>query len=312
MSRNRKSENGKSENRKTERGRERGKTESSKTERGKTDADPARQLRRLLEALGEVGARAAPSDLEDATIIVFAPRKGVTVARARLPAAVGADAVSQGLAEWTREGAGRILRISEPGRAFLRRLGVREREIDPFRAQHGDFGKRAAGQESRPALVNDAESPLAWLARRKGVGGQPFLTPAQVEAGERFRRDVEQAQILQRVTANWEASGGAAQHGPGAGLAVTEIAMDARRRLDRAYDAAGPELAGLLIDVCGYLKGLEMVESERGWPARSAKVVLKIALDRLARLYGIADEARGPARGRGLLHWGAEDYRPNQ
>ncbi|MGZ9093106.1 MAG: DUF6456 domain-containing protein [Rhodoplanes sp.] len=27
----------------------------------------------------------------------------------------------------------------------------------------------------------------------------------QVEAGERFRRDIEQAQLLQRVTANWEA-----------------------------------------------------------------------------------------------------------
>ncbi|MGJ0507471.1 MAG: DUF6456 domain-containing protein [Methylocystis sp.] len=62
---------------------------------------------------------------------------------------------------------------------------------------------------------------------------------------------------------------------------------------------------------CDRLQGLETVECERGWPARSGKVVLKIALERLARHYGIGDAATGPARARGLLHWGAEDYRPS-
>jgi len=277
----------------------------------KDDGDAARALRRLLEALSEPGARATPSDLEDDTIVVLAPRNGVTVVRARLPKSAADGALSQGLAEGAMENGPRRLKIAEAGRAFLRRKAARDGEIDAFRAQHAALEKRTLEKGGRATLVNEAESPLAWLARRKGADGKPFLDPAQIEAGERFRRDVEQAQILQRVTANWEASSAASRRGADAGVAVTEIAMDARRRLSRAYDAVGPDLAGLLTDVCGYLKGLEIVESERGWPARSGKVVLKIALDRLARHYGIASEATGPARAKGLLHWGAEDYRPS-
>lgn len=282
----------------------------SKTTRHR-DETAARALERLARALGEAGASAAASDFEDDTLVVLAPRKGVTVVRARIPASAGKAAAAQGLAQWAHEGATRRLRLTDAGRAFLRRLAAKDPELDPFRAQHGEHARRAADTGARPALTNEAESPLAWLARRKGPDGKPFLEAAQIEAGERLRRDIEQAQILQRVTANWNAATAAARRGSDAGVAVTEIAMDARRRLARAYEAVGPDLAGLLIDMCGYLKGLETVESERGWPARSGKVVLKIALGRLARHYGLGDSATGPARGKGLLHWGAEDYRPS-
>ncbi len=272
--------------------------------------DSARALRRLLEALQESGARAAPGGLDDGMLVVVAPKNGVTVVRARLPAAVGETALSEGLVERERAGDSPRLRLTEAGRAYLRRL-TNGAALDPFRAQHGDFETRAGEKGARPTLVNEAESPLAWLARRKGADGKTFLEPAQVEAGERFRRDIEQAQILQRVTASWEASTASSRRGADAGVAVTEIAMDARRRVSRACEAVGPELAGLVTDVCGYLKGLEVVESERGWPARSGKVVLRIALERLARHYGVASQATGPARAKGVVHWGAEDYRPN-
>lgn len=269
-----------------------------------------RMLRRFLQALDAPQAYAAPSGLDDGALVVAAPRNGITVVRARLPEAAGKAALAEGLVEQERgSGAGR-LRMSEAGRAYLRRLAVAEPALDPFRAQHGQFEKRSRQEGERPTLVNEAESPLAWLARRKGANGKPFLDHAQVDAGERFRRDIEQAQILQRVTANWEVSAAGARRGADAGVVVTEIAMDARSRLVRAYDAVGPELAGLLTDVCGYLKGLETVESERGWPARSGKVVLRIALDRLAQHYGIASAAIGPARAKAMLHWGAADYRP--
>ncbi|WP_400765511.1 DUF6456 domain-containing protein [Methylosinus sporium] len=272
------------------------------------DETEARALRRLLEAMNEPGAQAMADPLGVRSIIVAAPRKGVTVARARLPARVADSAAARGLARWDGAGEARRLRLTDEGRAHLRRLAA-PAEANPFFAQHSALAPRVVEQGARRTLVNEGESPLAWLARRKDRDGRPFLAPEQIEAGERFRRDVTQAAILQRVTADWEAAIGSARGG-GAGAAIADVAIDARRRLSLAFDAVGPELGGLLTDVCGYLKGLELVESERGWPQRSAKVVLKIALERLALHYGLASEAQGPERARHLLHWGAKDYRP--
>jgi hypothetical protein len=61
-----------------------------------------------------------------------------------------------------------------------------------------------------------------------------------------------------------------------------------------------------LVDVCCFLKGLEVIEGERAWPARSCKVVLQLGLNRLARHYGYAARADGPARGK-VRTWLADD-----
>lgn len=256
------------------------------------ETDDARVLRRLLQALNEPGACAARNCLDDdGALIVRASKNGVTIVRARVDARTGDAAVSGGLAAWS-SGAAPRLSITEAGRAWLRRAAA-PKGADPFQAQHAEYVTQTLGKCSGSVRVNAAESPLAWLARRKDRDGRAFLGPAQIEAGERLRRDLGQAQLLQRVTANWEVSLASARRGASAGVAVSEVAMDARRRLDRAFGAVGPELAGLLIDVCGYLKGLETVERERGWPARSGKLLLRLALDSLARHYGVGAEAKG-------------------
>lgn len=160
-------------------------------------------------------------------------------------------------------------------------------------------GARRSAKQAEPSavVVNDAESPLAWLARRKGRDGRPMIEPAQFLAGERLRADFTFAQLMPRMTVDWASpiagGSGAAAGGP---AAMAETVVAARQRLKHALDAAGPEFAGLLVDVCCFLKGIEDVERERGWPPRSAKVVLQLGLDRLVRHYGLAAEARGRGR----------------
>jgi hypothetical protein len=170
---------------------------------------------------------------------------------------------------------------------------------------------RTAGR----AHVNPAESPLAWLARRRDKDGQPLISGAEFDAGERLRADFWFAQMTPRVTANWDAaapSSSGRRGVPGTGSDIQDSVIAAAERVRRALGAVGPELAGVLIDVCCHLKGLEEAERRAGWPQRAGKVVLQLALAGLARHYGLVRDGVGCARvGTGhIRHWGAEDYRP--
>jgi len=135
------------------------------------------------------------------------------------------------------------------------------------------------------------------LARRRGRDGRALIEPIQLQAGERLRADFTRANMMPRTTSNWASPISSGRRGPAGDRAgtFTETMIAARQRVHQALDAAGPEFAGLLIDICCFLKGLEDMERERAWPARSAKIVLQLALDRLARHYGYAAQARGRA-----------------
>src|SRR5262249_1756731 len=98
--------------------------------------------------------------------------------------------------------------------------------------------------------------------------------------------------LMPRITSNWSASVADTRRG-GSPASFTEAVIGARQRVRQALDAAGPEFAGLLVDVCCFLKSLTDVERERSWPPRSAKVVLQLGLDRLVRHYGLQAEAHG-------------------
>jgi hypothetical protein len=205
------------------------------------------------------------------------------------------------------------IHLSATGRAYLARLfaarsSPNEGGLDPFLAQHLQTEFRSADGPDGPVavLVNDGESPLLWLARRKGRDGTPLLSPPQLQAGERLRADFTRAQLTPRVTANWTAVTHEHRQGGNQGLTLSDMVVVARQRVRHALTAAGPEFSGLLLDVCCFLKRLEDVERERQWPTRSAKVVLQLGLDRLARHYGLESETAGP-RAAALRTWLAPD-----
>ena len=185
---------------------------------------------------------------------------------------------------------------------------------DSFRQQHQlrTIAEREVDGVRRPVLVNDAESPLGWLKSRKDRNGRPLITPDQYEAGERLRADYWFAHMSPRVTSNWSAlapSERSRRAAPSNAAALRDEVIAAKERVMRALMAVGPEVSGVLVDICCELKGLEEAEKENGWPQRAGKVVLQIALTRLARHYGlIADDKQKPAR-RGMRHWGSNDYR---
>ena len=139
-------------------------------------------------------------------------------------------------------------------------------------------GKSAGGRRS--VTVNIAESPLAWLHARGHLDDRLF------DAGERLRADYERAQLAPSITMRWDAvriRGG----GGDAGLTPSERQMAARARFDGAIKEAGTGLQDILWRVVCAGEGLPDAERALAWPARSGKLVLRLALERVADFYRI-------------------------
>jgi hypothetical protein len=133
---------------------------------------------------------------------------------------------------------------------------------------------------ARVVTVNLAESPLAWLRARGRVSVRQF------DAGEQLRRDYERASLGPSVTMRWDAGGVNGPKGavPGA-IDRTTAQLSAKRRFDAAIAAAGPGLSDILWRTVCACEAMPDAERALGWPARSGRLVLGMALDRVADFY---------------------------
>ena len=156
------------------------------------------------------------------------------------------------------------------------------RELSERMIEDGRVTGEAARPRRRSVTVNLAESTLTWLHSRGHVSAR------QVEAGERLRADYEHAQIAPSITMRWDAAPSArGRAGAGEGMDPTTAQLSAKRRFDAAIAGVGAGMGDVLWRVVCAGEGLAQAEKGLGWPSRSAKLVLGMALDRLADHYGL-------------------------
>ncbi len=139
-------------------------------------------------------------------------------------------------------------------------------------------GRAARGKRS--VTVNIAESPLSWLHAHGHLEERLF------DAGERLRNDWERAQLGPSVTMRWDPVRIPTTGDPG--LTRSEGQIAARARFDAAIRQAGKGLEDILWRVVCAGETLPTAEKALQWPARSGKLVLRLALDRVADYYKIA------------------------
>ena len=154
-----------------------------------------------------------------------------------------------------------------------RKLVERELTSEGPRRTGGAVPKR------RSVTVNLAESPLGWLHAHGHLDERLF------DAGERLRADYERAALGPSVTMRWDPV--RVNTTGEIGLNPTERQIAAKARFDGALAQAGKGLSDILWRVVCAGEGLPDAERALEWPARSGKLVLKLALDRVADFYRI-------------------------
>lgn len=255
---------------------------------------------RILRRLSEPGALlAVAQDMKKAIVI----RDAGTDEEARTAVVDTEIAEVMALKQWIScDTPGRVSRyqITREGRLALNRMMAgAENRASGFAEARAQFqGKTLVEPQDEPeqravrkrVRYSSAETPIAALARRKDKDGRRFLSQDLVRSGERLREDFELAGLntltCRTVDSFIKSQSNLPQPSDRSQLAARERVLIALREL-------GPGLGDVALNCCCHLEGLEKAEKRMGWSARSGKIVLRIALQRLKRHYESTGEQSG-------------------
>jgi len=265
----------------------------------------------LLSALARPGAVLTVSgNAEDPVATVLPGRSDAATPSGAFSADDVEAAAKRGWIEAASDGWGWM--ITRAGAAVVRAaraLGAADRAVAPPGTDARKTVNRS--RESRSTSAREAGGSLAWLHSRRDKDGQPMISAEQLAAGERLAGDLWRARMTPRVTSVWTGvpgDAGSRRAAPGTGVDIADTVIAAKVRVERALKAVGPEFAGPLIDVCGHMLGLDDIERINNLPMRSGKMLLRTALTRLARHYGLLPPEQGEAEiARRIAGWMAED-----
>lgn len=256
-----------------------------------------REAKRVLRRLCENGAVMAVAEEMDKAVVVRETEFGSS-RTAVVDREVAEMMALNGWISCTTKG--RISRyvITASGRSTL---GQMMAEAESRAAMASDTYGEFLGEEYDDEISEEpkkrmryglAESPLILLARRRDRDGKRFLSEDLVRAGERLREDFEMAQLGEQTDQKVEDVLNEVLNTHSADDR-SRAQVASRQRIADALHDLGPGLADIVIRCCCFLEGLENTEKKMGWSARSGKVVLRIALQRLKRYYDTLGDAAG-------------------
>ncbi len=155
-------------------------------------------------------------------------------------------------------------------------------------AQHRDMEEREVYVPSgvrRKVSVNSALSALDRLSRRKDKAGEPLITKAQYEAGQRIAWDYHLAGYENVSTQNYMSAGADKTRYNGQ-ADKAQRCIDARARIRRAKTALGEGLTRPIIALCCLDNSIDQVERSEKWARGSGLTIVRLGLSRLVNLYG--------------------------
>jgi len=276
-------------------------------------AAATRDARRARRLLNDAAMRVFhPTRAHEAGI--FRARKGGADLKGRMSVQAVDVLFAEGVLTLVRKTpAGRLYRAVPPAERVKPPRTAREHRNAAWNTAERAFSNTPVDTKPSPANrsaalpIAVADSPIGWLARRRNADGKPFLTREEVAAAERLRTDFERSQMAPGVTQDWARFLTSGVQG-GRRISAQERDLDggasaARARLSEALSSLGPGLSDVALRVCCFLEGIEAIETSMHWSRRSGKVVLKIALARLAAFYEDVSVRSSAA----IESWQAED-----